>query len=161
MDKKILFEDETNQIFLNTTNNRFYVCEKKKEEAIYEFKDLQTFEHYGDAEGWMKKRKDKKIKGLFKKKKPIMALCSGFDYSNDDVVKVKITSVDPTSSYLECWVSRGVNRRKVGIGSLLKDTKKNLEVVEKIRKFEEEIKCLEEEKEKFDEKELKEYFKDE
>ena len=161
MDEKVLYEDDINKIYLNTTDNRFYVCEKKKEEAFHEFKDLQTFEKYGDAEKWMKERKDKKVKGLFKKKEPIMALCSSFDYSNEEVVKVKITSIDPTGSYLECWVSRGVNRRKVGIGSLLKDTKKNLEVVEEIRKLEEEIKCLEEKKEKFDEKELKEYFKDE
>ena len=161
MYKKILFEDETNQIVLNTYDNRFYVCEKKKEEEPYKFEELQSFEKYNEAEGWMKKRKEKKIKGLFKKKEPIPALCPSFDFCNIDNLNVKITSIDPTSSYLECWISYGKTKRKMGIGSLLKDTKENLEIVKKIEKLEKEVECLEEKKEKFDEKELKEYFKDE
>ncbi len=160
MDNKTLHETEENKIELNTTDNLFYVYEKKKEEPIYEFKKLNKFNSFSLADEFLKKRLDKKAKGTFKKKEPINAI-GQIGYNDRSFKSIKITSIDPSSSYsLECWISDGKNKSKTSYNYLLKDNEKNWERLEKIKELQNEISELEEGKERFTIEELKEYFQD-
>lgn len=156
--EKDLFEDDENKIYLNTTDNKFYVCEKKKDAEVYDFEELEKFDTFLEAEKWLKRRKDKKVKGILKKKKPLKALgCLDYD---DDYSKVNITSIDPTGYGVYCWISNGKDRCKNDVTSLLKDTEKNELIIKEIKELEGKIKALNEKRVFWSGDEVKEYFKD-
>lgn len=164
MENKILLQTDENKIELNTGDNSFYVYEKKKEQSYYDDEGiLDKFPTYQQAQDFLDRRLDKKKKGLLKKKEPLNAIgqISSYYADNKDFQKVKITSINPTSYSVECWISDGKNRSKKGISYLLKDTEKNWEILRQEKELKQKLTELEEQKERFTQDELKEYFKNE
>ena len=158
MSRKEMFKTEINKIELDTRDNRFYVLEKEENDWI----GLKDFPTFSEAEDFLTKRINKKVKGTFKKKEPLKAICKSSGYGSDEKYHhAKITSIDPSEYSTSCWISYGENfkyRRKDS--PPLKDTPKNWETLNKIAEIEKELESQGRLLQRYDKEELKEYFQD-
>ena len=150
--------NEEYKIELDTDDNKFFTYEKEGDDWIY----LKEFETYSEAEKYLENRKKLKISGKLKKAEPLPCYKFEASYYDDAVIReAKITSIDPSGSYsLQVWVVENKRRSKERLDDLYKFSKKNKEIFEKIISLEKEIKKLEEEKEKFINKEVKKHFQE-